>query len=174
MIRRNSLLKEPIHPPKRRSLLMFLMTLAIVKVLPEPVTPNNTCAGSPFLMPVVNCAMASGWSPVGEKADTKSNFITFIIFASYKNSKKAYVYYDNKIVLEIDLSEDKTYDVEGYNGNINIEVRDKKIRVVEENSDKHICSNQGYISKSYETIVCLPNKVVITIDDDNYYDTVVR
>lgn len=101
--------------------------------------------------------------------------ILFLILNLFSNnSKKAYVYYDSDIILEIDLKVDDNYTVEGFNGKIEIEVKDGKIRVIEEKSDRHICSNQGYISKSYETIVCLPNKVVITIDDDNYYDTVVR
>ena len=41
------------------------MVFAIVNVLPEPVTPNNTWALSPAKTPSVNCLIASGWSPVG-------------------------------------------------------------------------------------------------------------
>ena len=48
-----------------------------------------------------------------------------------------------------------------------IEVLDYKIRVVEENSPLHLCSKQGFIDKSYETIVCLPNKVVIKLVSDS-------
>ena len=46
-------------------LLMLAMTLAMVNVFPDPVTPSNVCAGSPSCTPSVSCAMASGWSPVG-------------------------------------------------------------------------------------------------------------
>ena len=40
-------------------------TFAIVKVLPEPVTPSSTWCGSPRRSPAVSSAMARGWSPVG-------------------------------------------------------------------------------------------------------------
>jgi hypothetical protein len=39
---------------------MFFMTLAMVKVLPDPVTPNNVWAGTPDFTPSVSCAIASG------------------------------------------------------------------------------------------------------------------
>ena len=35
------------------------MTLAIVKVLPEPVTPRRVCSSRPFSMPAARAAMAS-------------------------------------------------------------------------------------------------------------------
>ena len=54
-----------------------------------------------------------------------------------------------------------------------IEVKNKKIRVITENSPLHLCSKQGFISKSYETIVCLPNKIVIKIENDKNLDGVV-
>ena len=41
------------------------MTLAMVKVLPEPVTPRRTWCFSPALRPSVSCSMAWGWSPRG-------------------------------------------------------------------------------------------------------------
>ena len=100
----------------------------------------------------------------------------FILFNKL-NSKKgttALVYYENKLVKKIDLSIDKTYNVKGYNGNVLIVVKDNKIKVAKEKSLHHLCSKQGYISKSNETIVCLPNKIVIEIDSKKDIDTVVK
>ena len=42
----------------------FAMTLAMVKVLPEPVTPSSVWYRSPRRMPSLSAATASGWSPV--------------------------------------------------------------------------------------------------------------
>lgn len=97
--------------------------------------------------------------------------ITISVISIYLIQKKtdatyAYVYHDEDIILKIDLSIDNIYNVNGDNGNVEIEVKDKKIRVVEENSPNHICSKQGFISTSYEQIVCLPNDIIITIKDD--------
>lgn len=91
-----------------------------------------------------------------------------------KDGNIAKVYYDSKLIKTIDLSKNEEYTVKGYNGEVKIKVKDKKIKVIEEKSPKHLCSKQGYISKSYETIICLPNKIVIEIEDQIDIDTVVR
>lgn len=92
-----------------------------------------------------------------------------------KENKKAIVYYENKEVLIIDLNKNKNYVVDGFNGKVNIVVKDGKIKVDEEKSPLHLCSKQGYISSTYETIVCLPNKITIKIEaNDNSLDTVVK
>lgn len=95
--------------------------------------------------------------------------ITFITI-SKKEETTATVYYQNKPILNIDLNIDSTYEVEGTNGKVKIIVRSKKIKVESENSPKHLCSKQGYISHSYESIVCLPNEIVIKIKSDDELD----
>ena len=104
--------------------------------------------------------------------------IIFIIFATILNITKkkgnlAYVYYMDDVILKIDLNIDNKYSVNGENGIVKIEVKDKKIRVIEEESPLHLCSKQGYISNSYESIICLPNKIVIKIIDEVKLDGVV-
>lgn len=102
---------------------------------------------------------------------------TLLIFFKFTNqdSNQALVYNDNKLILTIDLTKDKRYQVTGYNGKVNIEVNNKKIRVSSETSNYHLCSKQGYISKSWETIVCLPNKIVIRVTSvNNNYDVILR
>lgn len=94
------------------------------------------------------------------------------------SSKKALVYYDNDLVLTIDLSdnEQEEYVVDGYNGPVKIIVSDGKIKVEEEDSPLHLCSKQGFIEQTYETIVCLPNKIIIKIvsSEDAELDTILR
>lgn len=92
------------------------------------------------------------------------------------NGKEALVYYEDNLVLTIDLTlnGEHEYRVNGYNGEMVIKTLDNKIKVEEENSPLHLCSKQGWIKDSYEVIVCLPNKVVIKIKDSNEIDTVVK
>mgnify|MGYP003505584594 CR=1 FL=1 len=86
----------------------------------------------------------------------------------------ALVYYDNDLILKIDLNTKlKEYKVKGYNGDVYIKAGDGKVKVVEEKSPLHLCSKQGYISKSYETIVCLPNKIVIKLESNDDLDVTV-
>jgi hypothetical protein len=92
-----------------------------------------------------------------------------------QGSKKALVYYQNKVVLTIDLNDVSyaEYNIEGKNGNILIIREDGKVKVEQENSPLHLCSKQGWIESVYESIVCLPNEVVIKIIVDNNIDAVV-
>ena len=102
--------------------------------------------------------------------------IVILIFFLLKlddNSKKkiAKVYYADELIKVISLDKDGQYTVLGDNGEVIIEVKDKKIRVIEENSLKNLCSKQGY----GDIIVCLPNKIVIKVEnDDNELDGVVK
>jgi hypothetical protein len=49
------------------------MTFAIVKVLPEPVTPSSVWNDSPSFTPSTSLAIASGWSPAGWNGWWSSN-----------------------------------------------------------------------------------------------------
>jgi Uncharacterized protein conserved in bacteria len=93
---------------------------------------------------------------------------------SQNNKKEAFVYYENKEILKIDLSNDKNYTVKGYNGKIVIEVKNKKLRIIKETSPLNICSKMGYISASGQTLVCLPNKVIVSIKSKENIDGVVK
>lgn len=91
-------------------------------------------------------------------------------------NKMALVYFENNKILEIDLThhDEKEYTVSGYNGDVLIKTSYGKIKVEQENSPLNLCSKQGYISSSYESIVCLPNKIVIKIKHKEDIDTIVR
>jgi len=100
--------------------------------------------------------------------------LTLIHLIPTKEATKALVYYDNHLIKTINLTKDHTYAVEGLNGTIDIEVKNKKIRVTSETSPKHLCSKQGWISKSNQSIICLPNKIVIKITGEQNLDTIVK
>ena len=99
-----------------------------------------------------------------------------LLLFNHDEKKQALVYYEDNLVLTIDLSLpiENEYKVIGYNGEIIIKTQKNKIKVEEENSPLHLCSKQGWIENSYEVIVCLPNKIVIKIEDQEEIDTVVK
>ena len=79
-----------------------------------------------------------------------------------------------KEILKIDLNTNKEYTVKGYLGDVVLEVKDKKIRVKEETSNRHICSKEGYIYTNNKSLVCMPNKIIVKIiSEDNELDGVV-
>ena len=88
--------------------------------------------------------------------------------------EELYVNAEDKEILKIDLNTNKEYTVKGYLGDVVLEVKNKKIRVKEETSDKHICSKEGYIYTNNKSLVCMPNKIIVKIiSEDNDLDGVV-
>ncbi len=91
--------------------------------------------------------------------------------------KTALIYYENELIKKIDLSIDKSneYVIKGFNGDVIVKSKKNMIKVSDEISPLNICSKQGWISSSYEVIVCLPNKILIKIESNqNEFDAVVR
>lgn len=103
---------------------------------------------------------------------TSMLFFVFILFK--KEGTQALIYHGNQVVQTIDLNIDHIYPIEGDLGIVKVEVKDKKIRVIEENSPYHLCSKQGYISSSNETIICMPNRIMIEIIGKNSIDAQVK
>lgn len=83
------------------------------------------------------------------------------------NKKVAKVYYQSELVQTIDLSNKKlqVYEINASNGLVKIEVKDGKVRVVQENSPRHLCRIQGWSDSTLKPIVCLPNHLFIKIED---------
>ena len=77
----------------------------------------------------------------------------------------AVVQVDGVTVARYALSEDGVFVLNG--GSNTIEIKDGKIRMLEALCPNLQCVHQGWISKSYQSIVCLPNKLIVTIEGDD-------
>ncbi|MBD3182089.1 NusG domain II-containing protein [Candidatus Poribacteria bacterium] len=87
----------------------------------------------------------------------------------------------NTVVVEVDgkeasqynLETDGIFSIEGPRGKTRIEIKNKRVRVIESPCPKKICIQSGWIYKSYQTIVCVPNRVTIHLGrtrEDNEVD----
>ena len=90
--------------------------------------------------------------------------VVFILFININKEEgnTIEVYYEDKLILSADLNVNDVYTVDGKLGDVVIEVKDRKVRVLKENSPRNICSREGYISDSTKPLICLPNKIIIT------------
>lgn len=84
---------------------------------------------------------------------------------------------DGNKIYSYKIDEDRTIilladDYPSLLGNLIIEIKDSKVRVVEETSPNNYCSLKGYIEKAYTSLVCLPNGVIITIVGNSESDVV--
>ena len=71
----------------------------------------------------------------------------------------------------------KEYFVDTNLGGVNIEINKMKIRVTTSNSPLKICVKQGWISNSGDTIVGIPDRLLIKVvgdTDDSEVDTIIK
>jgi hypothetical protein len=83
---------------------------------------------------------------------------------------------DGRPAYILPLGDDKTLSVKGSEGTTVIEIKGKKVRILDSPCRNKLCIRQGWVGAG--GVVCLPNKVVVTIrgheDNENEIDAVTR
>lgn len=77
------------------------------------------------------------------------------------SSHNVYIEVDEKLSYILSLDEDKIISVKGIIGYTQIEIKNKKVRVISSPCKNKDCIKQGWVDKG--TIICLPNRVIIRI-----------
>jgi hypothetical protein len=70
---------------------------------------------------------------------------------------------DDEETLRVPLTENRRLSVDGPLGKTEIEIKDGRVRVVDSPCDGKTCIYNGWIHKPYQTIICMPNRVVIRL-----------
>ncbi|MCM1114031.1 MAG: NusG domain II-containing protein [Clostridium sp.] len=74
---------------------------------------------------------------------------------------------DGNVVETLSLTEDTTRQIETDNGGVNVLViKDGTAVMTQANCPDGICTNHNPIKRSGESIICLPHKVVITVENE--------
>ncbi|RQD73861.1 MAG: NusG domain II-containing protein [Candidatus Syntrophonatronum acetioxidans] len=68
------------------------------------------------------------------------------------------------------LREDRLLEVEGVNGITEVEISDGRVRVIHSACPDKICIYTGWVHRPNQTIVCLPNRVVVKIISEAQQD----
>ena len=92
-------------------------------------------------------------------------------------AEKAEIYVDGRLEYVYPLQEEqKLFFVDTPIGGVNVEIKDKKIRVTTSNSPLKLCVKQGWIDGVGESIIGVPDRLLIQIvgeiseDDEDYVD----
>lgn len=103
--------------------------------------------------------------------------IMLIIFnAAESEGSKVLITVDGREEAVLELNKDTVYVIEGDNGERNVlEIKDGHADMIEASCPDKICVKHRKIRFNNETIVCLPNRVVVRITDgeDSGVDAVV-
>lgn len=94
----------------------------------------------------------------------------FLYYVNSGSGNTVTVEKDGEIIQTLSLDEDfeKQYDFDGETNTLII--KDGKAMVTEANCPDGICANHKPISRTGESIICLPHKLVITVSNDKTED----
>lgn len=88
---------------------------------------------------------------------------------------QAVVKVGGEVIQTVQLSPEETplrFSVQGKQGLAVVEVSGEKIRMLEADCPDQICVKRGWISSAGESIICVPNEIVIYIDAPTAVDAV--
>lgn len=98
-----------------------------------------------------------------------------IVLLNSGKGGKAIVKSDGKVINTLSLDKDSVYTYQSDKGFNTVEVKDRKVRVLEADCPNKDCVNKGYINKNNESVICLPHRFeVIVKSSDEDYDIIVQ
>lgn len=80
------------------------------------------------------------------------------------------VYVNNQEYGVFPLYEDNHLEVEGVNGLTEVEIKDGRVRVTHSACPDKICIYTSWVQRPNQTIVCLPNRVVVKVASEARQD----
>ena len=89
-----------------------------------------------------------------------------VISLTKADGSKVVITVDSEIYQTLDLNTDQTVTIEGNDGRLNVvEIKDGTVKMSQADCPDKLCVKNRNIHYNHETIVCLPNKVVLEIMD---------
>lgn len=92
-------------------------------------------------------------------------------FVNTKNVDSIEIYMDNKLYKTYDINDKEEIKVKSKEGYNIVKIHDKGVEIIEASCPDKVCIHQGFITKSSESIVCLPNKVHIKITTEDNHES---
>ncbi|MBQ9992339.1 MAG: NusG domain II-containing protein [Firmicutes bacterium] len=84
-------------------------------------------------------------------------------FLSPAENAAAVISVDSKQAIKLDLQKDGIYEIKGMLYPCTVEIKNGRIRMESSQCPDKICEHTGFISHSGQSIVCLPNRVIIEL-----------
>lgn len=94
-----------------------------------------------------------------------------------KKGNEVQIYIDDKLVKTLPLDTDTEYKIQSDHGYNILKISDGKAWIIEASCKNHVCIEHNKISHNNESIVCLPNHLVVQIQNtksSNKIDDIAR
>ncbi|MGB9681867.1 MAG: NusG domain II-containing protein [bacterium] len=98
-------------------------------------------------------------------------FLTYL-FNSFKSilGTTVIIQVSGKETIRLPLNRDKTIKVQGPLGESIIEIKNRKVRMLFSPCPDKLCMKQGWIDKTSQSIICVPNRIIIKIEGRATFD----
>ncbi len=110
-------------------------------------------------------------------------FLTILILLSFgfvrvllpkSSGHQVVVMRSGQLIWEHSLDDKGVFTVQGELGQIKIEVNSGKVRVKESSCPLKICIREGWIDSTGGEIICVPNRVVVKVGEEQDVDAVLK
>ena len=100
----------------------------------------------------------------------------FIIMGKQtQKGDKVLIYVNGTMVQEGSLEVEAEIVIHGNPGDNVLVIRDRKAYMKEASCENHVCIQQGEVSRNGETIICMPNQIIVEVSAEKQeIDAVVR
>lgn len=99
--------------------------------------------------------------------------ISVFAFTSGKTGTKVVVTVDGQIYGTYSLAEDRVITIKQSNHTNKITIKNQSVQMTYSDCKNQVCVNDGKVTKTNQSIVCLPNKVMVEIKgDEEEFDAV--
>ena len=100
----------------------------------------------------------------------------FVIMGKQRQKgDKVLIYVNGTLVQEVSLEVEAEIVIHGNPGDNVLVIRDRKAYMKEASCENHVCIQQGEVSRNGETIICMPNQIIVEVSAEKQeIDAVVR
>ena len=97
-----------------------------------------------------------------------------VIRLGQKKGSQVVIYVDQKEIGRYDLDTDTTKEIQAAKGTNTLVIENSMAYVTDADCPDQLCVHQKAASKNHESIICLPNKVVVEVDgsEESEFDAV--
>jgi len=95
--------------------------------------------------------------------------LSLFVYSKQKHGDTVLIYHQNQEIYQLPLNQDNEIVFQGALSEMHVIIKNKKAWVEESGCPNKICQKMGKIESSGQTIICIPNKVLVVVKGRNKF-----